>query len=631
MKQVVALTAATLLCGELHSAGPSASAKPYTDPQLLDVPWGYISFVRQPWRAYLETIPARDYLNGLGIVWDRSVPGRSEDSIAESLAWAGFHRVRLEVPWGAVRWEEGAFDEATTIRLRRVLPALRKYGLRPLILLNANHGQPCPARSFSVQVGRNAPAGSRAIALTAPIAPSWGSFTATIATLADAAHAGPLIQRHAVDRGEDKIQLSKPLSRDVRVGEILQIQVLRYRPLYPAGTPEYEDTLRGWLRYVDLVTRTVGGLLGGDDYDVEIWNELTFGSAFLDVNNYFEPTLTFPSPERDFLSPGGRAWELGNRTVQWLKSAHPRLTVIWGFSNTTFFHVPVAQLPAHTDGQSYHPYGTDRRCYVDLVKHREALLLDKYIPPGCSIQPEGFAHTWQQTESLMRLIAPAARTAHPVGSHSFFHFITEHGFSPASIGITDPTQAQDAKRKFLLRGPMLWLNKGVSALYVNDLYESDDAGMGVFAANGTVGTAMRALHELTMRFAGADPLVHPRQLWIEVEHDGADPAAVSGDTDGRGLKQSETVAFLPFQVSASRFVIGAYIMTQNFPSPLAPQRYHLTIHGLNSATTTMKFYASESAAVHRLEVARSTAASLTVVVSLTDVPGLIEIEESERT
>src|SRR5262245_49349354 len=126
---------ALLLLGLACAATCGVSrADPYVDPHLLDMPWGGYSFVRQAWRGYLETIPARTFVDGLGIVWSQP-PHKSEEQIATDLAAAGFTRVRLEVPWGSINWEETGLESDARARTARVLQALRRHGLRPLILL----------------------------------------------------------------------------------------------------------------------------------------------------------------------------------------------------------------------------------------------------------------------------------------------------------------------------------------------------------------------------------------------------------------------------------------------------------------------------------------------------------------
>ena len=425
------------LSGLAHSA-------PYTDPTLLDVPWGNYSFIRQGWRGYLETIPAVSYLNGLGVVWGQSPQSKSADEIAAALAWAGFRRVRLEIPWGSVKCDESGLDDVDAVRTAQILRALKAHGLRPLILLNANHLQPCPVRWRDLLVQAPAAAGSRSLIVTGDLR-NIQHYAATLMSLANGGTAGPLITNHSPVRasvgGAQMIELSKPLARAISGGEVLRLALLRYQPLYPVGTPAFERTVNGWLHYASLVANLVKADYGSDDFDIEIWNELTFGSAFLSVDNYADSKTVIGDVSESF-HPGGRAWELAERTVETLKHEHADVKIIWGFSNTTFFHVPIAQLPPYLDGQSYHPYGTGRRCYADLVRDRRSLLLDEYVPTGCVVQPEGYAQAWQQTESLLRFLTPSARSVHPPGSQEFQHYITEHGFAPAEIGIMDRREAE---------------------------------------------------------------------------------------------------------------------------------------------------------------------------------------------
>jgi len=605
----------------------------YTDSRLLDVPWGNYSFIRQGWRGYLETVPAARYREGLGVVWGQAPPHKTADEVAASLAWAGFRRVRLEIPWGSVRWDETGLNEADAHRTIEILRALKAHGLRPLILLNANHLQPCPLewRDFTVQ--RAAPAGDSALAARGDVEGLSGS-PVTLMSLADGTSAGPLITAYSPDpasgAGTYVIRLSKPLPRALTAHEVLRAAILRYPPLYPVGTPQFESTAAGWLRYVTLVVRLVATTYGSDAFDVEIWNELTFGSAYLDINSYRAPQAALEVPE--LLHRGGSAWELANRTVRLIKRTEPNTSVIWGFSNTTFFHTPITELPSDLDGQSYHPYGTGRRCYADLVRGRRELLLDSYVPSGCAIQPEGYAQGWQQTESLLRFLAPAARHDYPPGSGRFGHFITEHGLSPSEIGISDPKEAAQAKQKFLLRAPLFWLNKGLTALYVYDVYEPEDDRWGVFRSDGEMSAGMQALHRLTAQFAAAAAApAEARQLTLEVAREGPRAGVLPGDPRGDHLPQEDAAAFLPFQVDPSRFVIAAYIMTQDFPRDLSPQPYRVTVTGVDGRHTRVRYYSPASDSVQPVAIVARSERSITLRLSITDVPNLIEIGETQPT
>lgn len=602
-----------------------AHASDYVDPRLLDVPWGNYSFIRQGWRGYLETMPAARLRDGLGIVWGQSPPNRSADQVAADVAWAGFRRVRLEIPWGSVKWDETALEAADAARVTEILRALKAHGLRPLILLNANHLQPCPVRWHELRVQRAAAADTRTLLVTGALE-DLAQGPATLMSLATGTTAGPLIEgyRPEGDGSIYALELSKPLGREVAAGETLRMGVLRYAPLYPVGSSQYAQTAAGWLRYVALVMKLVEHEYGSQAFDVEVWNELTFGAAFLDAGNYGRPA---PRGTPEFLHTGGSAWELARSTRALLKQSYPQVTVIWGFSNTTFFHVHIDELPPQFDGQSYHPYGTGRRCYADLVRGRAALLLDSYVPTGCVVQPEGYAQAWQQTESLLRFIAPAARAAHPPGTVAFQHFITEHGFSPAEIGIDRAPEAERAKTGFLLRAPLLWLNKGVNALYVYDLYEPRDEAFGMFRSDGSISPALRALRRLTAEFATTKAVPVPRALTVQLVREGSSAGVLAGDPQGKHLPQEEAAAILPFQLDAHRFVIAAYVMTQDFPAELEPQPYQITLGGLQTPDVSVRYYAPDSGLSQPVTVKAASPSSVTLRLSLTGTPRLIEITE----
>ena len=76
----------------------------------------------------------------------------------------------------------------------------------------------------------------------------------------------------------------------------------------------------------------------------------------------------------------------------------------WGFSNTTFFHCPVKDLPPRMDGQSYHPYGTGTRSLPDAERHKDhpEFCLDGFVPKIDIRMSEGPGATPPcKTESLM--------------------------------------------------------------------------------------------------------------------------------------------------------------------------------------------------------------------------------------
>lgn len=601
--------------------GQGKPAAGYVDPSQIDLPWPYYSFIRQPWRSYLEVVPARTYLDGLGVVWSATPPGRTADEVAAELAWAGFRRVRFEIPWSAVRWDEGGLRPEVARRVIAVLEAFKAHGLRPLILLNANHGAPCPMQVSRWRLAQAALPGARAMTLQTPVVGIVAGHSEVL-TLGSSEHAGPLITGVSSNGG---VSLSKAIDHELPAGSEIQIGTLKYLPLGAVGTPEFEQTAAGWLRYLDLVTRLVLAHYGAD-FDLELWNELTFGSDFLSLDNYYDAT---PRAARaDLLHSGGSAWELARRSVLELTQLAPRARPIWGFSNTTAFHTPIRDLPAGMQGQSYHPYGTGPRCYSAMAAGRESYNAGGFVPAGCAVMPEGWGQTFQQTESLIRLLTPTARAEHPPGVGEFQHYITEHGIDARALGITTPGAARAAKQKFLLRAPVFWLNKGLTGLYVYNAWEGDELSFGMLSADGSVSPALTALHRMVECFSGAVATGRPRPIEASVTRVAGPGAVYANDPGGKRVKQEQTAALLPFQLDAHRFDVVVYVMTEDFPRDLAEQSYRIALSGLVTQTARVRYYDPLSGRWLRVQVLSSARDRLAVEVALTDSPRVLEVDAS---
>jgi hypothetical protein len=140
---------------------------------------------------------------------------------------------------------------------------------------------------------------------------------------------------------------------------------------------------------------------------------------------------------------------------------------------------------------------------------------------------------------------------------------------------------------------------------------------------------MRALHALTTRLTATARVDAARELSVEVSRESGRTGVFTTDREGRYLSQSEVVAILPFQVSSRRFALGAYVMTQDFPADLAPQAYDITILGVHALHAQVNLFLPETSEVRPVRVVARASDRMTVAVPLTDVPRLIEIEETE--
>ena len=606
----------------------SAEDKPgsgYTNPSQLDVPWPRHSFTKVPWRGFLETKSGRDFLRGIGINYN--VPGQS-DLAVRLLAEAGFKAFRIEAGWGSVRWDEDGLQDGE--RLHWLLRLCRRHGIRPTLLLNAHHGVPCPLRAFDRRLAADASQGARRVRFVAT-----GEIVAGrtgLSNLTDYWAAEVLVTR--VDAATGECELSKPLPKALKQGQEVHLMTLKYLPLHPVGTKEFDETAAGWVRYALLVCEQAHEA-GLDGFDIEIWNELTFGTHFLDINDYYEPkAVTFRG---DFLHEGGPRWELARRTVEAVKRRYPEARCLWGFSNTTFFHTRVEELPPGIDGQSYHPYGTGTHTFPgdEDYRDRPGMNLDGFTPTAAFRIPEGLAHTFIKTESLMRLLNPEARRRHPPGVGRFYHEMTEHGVAPPECGARNEAAAWRLKTLCALRSFCLWLNKGIDVLHYFCAYEGQATGMGLLPPDlkglppesrfDEVATPpLRAVRNLTRAFAGSVPLREVRALQVDVSPLG-EPRPVFGGPVS--LTHGDVFAFLPFQVDEARHIVAVYVSTYDATVPMPEERYRLTIRGLAASTRTARLYDPVTDQSTVVELERRAPGAVEVQVPVVDYPRLLILGE----
>ena len=136
------LVAGGTAAGATAARPASTIDDPYQASQQTLVEFGKRSHWLQPWRGYLETVPAQRVTRGLGIVFNP--PAGKADKVATQAAAAGLRYTSSgSAGAGSAHSDSPRLEGMSTIR--RLLLALKKHGLRPLILLNGNDGCPGPA------------------------------------------------------------------------------------------------------------------------------------------------------------------------------------------------------------------------------------------------------------------------------------------------------------------------------------------------------------------------------------------------------------------------------------------------------------------------------------------------------
>ncbi|WP_265592832.1 hypothetical protein [Verrucomicrobium sp. BvORR034] len=648
-------------------ANPVAVGTNPIDPgHLTQVVFGSYSHWLQPWRGYLETIPASQFLNGLGIVLNIH-RGEDVNQILQMCARHGIKHVRIEIGWGNLDYrDESKIKNSKDLSVR--LQACRTHGLRPLILLNGHHGAPCPLLHFERSLAAEVPAGARSVVLddVAELVVGKSGFSHPRRSIA---------AEYLITSIEGTtVTLSKPLPDAFPAGTKLKMATLKYRPFGGPITDEGKNTLQGWQRYAQTVASFVAevlGTTGADDrgFDLEIWNELSFGSNFVHQSRYFDPVPQPYEEKKVFLDVVRATAE----AVTASPDTFAGVRLVNGFSNTLPWPAS-SEMPKEVTALSHHPYAgrkvfpRDRPKGTSLnaqgVKDQSGF---EPIYEACF--PEYFASALQ-TETITRDMAPLTtkiyntehgRYARPEGDGPCWCWITEVNYAPGEDGINDPAHALKLKAKAIARYFCFYLNKGVERLYLYAAGANDpdlgDAELGVLKQEfltrsikekeypaaeqelALTSPALQVVQRIASRFNAkgavdrALSLAGTRKLELLSVEDAHGAMQFEGDPNemiGRPpLYNRDVVAFLPYQVNASRFVVPCYVMTRDIRQDLGPQPYVLTVKGWQVNGLRVSGY---DPVLNEPVPVKVTAGEgkVRLEVVLRDCPVLLEIEEGAR-
>jgi len=340
--------------------GVTASAHlgtPYEDPRQAKIPFGLVSYYMEPWRSYMDTWSGEQWKGFAGANFNADP--KYAPALARVLSKAGIRTLRIEIGWGGLNWNDQIPGDQQ-LHMDPLFAACRKYGMRPMILLNANHGAPCPMRDVPVTLTSDAHKGDKVLHLTAGTTVKIG-YTGVRSSQGIAAY--PFIVKVDPD---GTAHLSAPLGDDIKAGNV-NLQELKYQPFQgdhlADGTPvpACQETFDGWIKYVSAVAayaRFAMGTTGAPDagFDLEVWNEQTFGSNFLNIDNYYDTPPQYKTYKNNWvyvykktrpLTPSERPdaqtdFEQGNynailpMTVDFMqehKAQYPGVKVISGLSN----------------------------------------------------------------------------------------------------------------------------------------------------------------------------------------------------------------------------------------------------------------------------------------------------------
>ncbi len=470
--------------------GVTSSAKldvPYENPMQVGPPFGIVSFFNHPWRYYMDTWPATRFLETPGANWN--VDPKYADSLGQILDESGLRTVRVEIGWGNMGWDDD-LPQDRKAQIAAQLKALQKHHIRPMILLNCHHGGPGPMRQFDVSVAADAKKGDRTLKLrpedTAKIHVGY-----TGPMNPDYIAADPLIT--SVD-ADGTCHLSAGLGGDVKAGKFSLFE-LKYRPFQGVklkGGSEADNarvageahaTADGWARYAASVGKFARETLGtptDSGFDIEVWNEQTFGANFLNINNYYDEKLDFSEPlsytktraltpdmrpdaQTQFKSEG--AYVILPMTIDYFNdpaNGFHNVKVVSGFANQWPWDSGTTLWNGQTgfSRHYYTGYYQDVKADGSPISQVGAGAIDalggfdgthdnkdwhtilpgtKYIPPPFRIGMPEFMHTGFKTESLTRDVFPDSRFS-GMGGHGRY---THNGdFRPAELWQTEVNYAR---------------------------------------------------------------------------------------------------------------------------------------------------------------------------------------------
>jgi len=595
----------------VSSAGSEAGWNVLSDPidptNLLRVPFGKTSFWLQPWRAYFDTWPSSQLTNAVGINFN--VNYQYAEAAARVLHDSGFKLARVEIGFGTLSYENPHEFRSGAPALHARLVALHNNGLRPLIVLNANAGDPAPSKVVWLTTTTEAPAGASTVQLSAAsaaeVVPGKTGFDYI------SWNGAPDVLITAVD-GNGVATLSTPLKNALAAGKhmgttllyapFVDPQLVNGQPTNPAFMPTWE----GWLNYVATVCREVEAVVGPGGFDLEVWNELSFGSQFLNAEDY-GPHPPAKSPEQRHKGEVLRHVinALLKGTVAYVRNPangiSPAVGITNGFASETPFPSG-AYAPLGLTALSKHPYAGVRsfpegyrRDFIkpvnalgqtDLVKDARAPFSPLFIPNYQVLQPE-YMLTAVSTENLVRDIAPITtevyglphgREVGPPGGQPLQKWITEYNIG-APEGATGLTFADRAHfhAKALLRNLVASVNKGISRAYYfgtgagpfsvigQEFWSALEAHPETYPGDALAGEILSGFHNMLERFQGPGPggSAHHLSLLSVAQYGNHAQFLGDGTAAHPSLYDRDVLAVLPFQNSPNEFVIPVYVMTSD--------------------------------------------------------------------
>ena len=631
---------ALTLAGARVPGGPAELERPYEDPTQAMTPFGTISYYKDGWRSYMDTWPARRFLDIFAVNWT-DVSEKETDPTMQLFSECGFRHFRCEIGWGGFSFDDPPrLSEHSERRLKALFEAARRHGVRPMILLNANSGMPTPSRDVWVELAAPAKAGDRELRLVGETPKFKTDRTGLEGQRYNTAY--PLVV--SVDGAVAR--LSAPLERDVPAGR-LHLRELKYAPfsgdVFADGRPNpaAAETINGWLEYVKAVTSLARRLLGTEGakdagFDLEVWNEYTFGSEFLNERSYYSPPRKFSHYPECASGANRVSSELFAEIILPLTVAFvadpanrlPGVRVVSGFSNQRPWESGESMWTGQA-GFSKHYYtginpgmewsGTDGLLSPKTENPRRL----ERAPIGADGRPDEtrFIPTYRasfpeslfvgaKTETLSRDVEPRPnvmeghyRYGHPGDGRAPLIWQTEYNtwrrpfaeMLEKACGVARGDQRLNGildymATKAFVRSSVFMCHKGVDTLFyycsrgsmdefavLPPDYWRDLARAGYELTDGvraSSGGQMLAARRLVKLMRSGKTLDSVRAPVVErlVEHEPHLVFEGNGTLAAPSVHHRDDFAVLPFQLDERTYAIGFYVVTRDIAHPWDPSR-----------------------------------------------------------
>jgi hypothetical protein len=389
-------------------------------------------------------------------------------------------------------------------------------------------------------------------------------------------------------------------------------------------------------------------------FDLEIWNELTFGSNFLYINKYYtnEP---YKYEQKDIWN------NLVKETATYIDSHSTNFTGVQisnGFANTIPWPAS-SQQPSRITAINKHPYPPNKSYPQDEYPGKRLNALgqeDSFVPTYSVYFPE-YIGTALQTETIIRDIAPINSEIYSTLRGRYARVLNGK-ILPVPVWITeinvhpeesDPDvsleRALAIKAKAAARFFCFYLNKGVTQVHLYGA-SGGDKGWGIvqdnfleYAKQDNASYPLNDAEYISPTLKVVGKIVNVMKTGIDLNlaktqslqvvsiQDNHDHYQFKGDGSkaNPNLYNRDVFTFLPFQVNANKFVIPYYVMTRDVQRDLSPENFTVEISGINNVASVSVYDPMNDQNIP-VKVSRKVGSnSLVLELTATDYPYLLNI------